>query len=223
MKCLLLGQMSQLESLRALYQCLYFFVIFISDLPEVDHPCKTITLYAEYCKCPWIIETVGRGGSRIFFRRGCTRLLLYFNTNKPHSFFLQNTSCIREPRVISGGEGEGGAHLLHPPPRSAPGWWSCHNKSWIICISVFFPFLTANLSKNGFLERLFYFLYRLWLLQHWILKRKTIWRKVSSCLKEHGNYQNKIWPCNRKRHFLFSVFVIREFLLIILFIMHKLP
>ena len=28
-----------------------------------------------------------RGGSRIFFRRGCTCLLLYFNTNKPHSFF----------------------------------------------------------------------------------------------------------------------------------------
>jgi len=46
-----------------------------------------------------------RGGSRIFFRRGCTHLLLYFNTNKPHSFFffLQNTSCIRKPQVISGG------------------------------------------------------------------------------------------------------------------------
>ena len=29
-----------------------------------------------------------RGGSRIFFRRGCTRLLLYFNTNKPHFFFF---------------------------------------------------------------------------------------------------------------------------------------
>ena len=44
-----------------------------------------------------------KGGSRIFFRRGCTRLLLYFNTNKPHSFFfLQNTSCIRKPQVISG-------------------------------------------------------------------------------------------------------------------------
>ena len=27
-----------------------------------------------------------RGGSRIFFRRGCTRLLLYFNTNKPVSY-----------------------------------------------------------------------------------------------------------------------------------------
>ena len=31
-------------------------------------------------------------------------------------FFLQNTSCIRKPQVISGG----GAHPLHPLPRSAP-------------------------------------------------------------------------------------------------------
>ena len=30
-------------------------------------------------------------------------------------FFLQNTSCIRKPQVISGG-----VHPLHPPPRSAP-------------------------------------------------------------------------------------------------------
>ena len=29
-----------------------------------------------------------RGGSRIFFRRGCTPLLLHFNTNKPNSFFF---------------------------------------------------------------------------------------------------------------------------------------
>ena len=46
--------------------------------------------------------------------------MLYFNTNKPHSFLffcLQNTSCIRKPQVISGG---GDAHPLHPPPRSAP-------------------------------------------------------------------------------------------------------
>ena len=40
--------------------------------------------------------TLYRGGSRIFFRRGCTHLLLYFNANKPHT------------------------HPLHPPPRSAP-------------------------------------------------------------------------------------------------------
>ena len=43
----------------------------------------------------------------------------HFNTNKPQFFliFLQNTNFIRKPQVISGG---GGAHDLHPPPRSAP-------------------------------------------------------------------------------------------------------
>ena len=63
-----------------------------------------------------------RGRSRNFFRRGCTRLLLNFNTSKPHSvfFFSQNTSCIRKLQVISGG----GAHPLHPPPRSAPAMQS---------------------------------------------------------------------------------------------------
>ena len=63
-----------------------------------------------------------RGRSRIFFRRGRTRLLLYFNTNKPLFFFFfrQNTGCIRKLQVISGGRGGGGAHPLHPPPRSAP-------------------------------------------------------------------------------------------------------
>ena len=34
------------------------------------------------------IRTEGRGGSRIFIRRWCTRLLLYFNTNKPHIYFF---------------------------------------------------------------------------------------------------------------------------------------
>ena len=60
-----------------------------------------------------------RGGSRIFFRRGCTRLLLYFNTNKPHSFFF----CCRIPVVLENrrsSQGRGGAHPLHPPLRSAP-------------------------------------------------------------------------------------------------------
>ena len=58
-----------------------------------------------------------RGGSRIF-RKGCTRLLLYLTPINHIVFFLRNTSCIRKPQVISG---EGGAHPLHPPPRSAPG------------------------------------------------------------------------------------------------------
>ena len=30
-----------------------------------------------------------RGGSRILFRRGCTRLLLFFNSNKPRFFFAE--------------------------------------------------------------------------------------------------------------------------------------
>ena len=49
------------------------------DVLQVD-VYKAVTL-------TWIY-LIARGGSRIFFRRGCTRLLLYFNTNKPHSFFF---------------------------------------------------------------------------------------------------------------------------------------
>ena len=84
-----------------------------------------IVMYRIRCKSGLIVERtrLTRGGSRIFFRRGCTRLLLYFNTNKPHNFFLQNTSCIRKPQVTSGE----GAHPLHPPPRSVPAYLS---KSW---------------------------------------------------------------------------------------------
>ena len=64
-------------------------------------------------------QTITGADPGFFFRRGCTRLLLYFNTNKPHSFFFwQNTSCIRKRQVISGGRGD--VHPLHPPPRSAP-------------------------------------------------------------------------------------------------------
>ena len=57
-----------------------------------------------------------RGGSRIFFRRGHTCLLLYFNANKPHSFFFCRISVVLENRRSS----QGGAHPLHPPPRSTP-------------------------------------------------------------------------------------------------------
>ena len=88
----------------------------IFDMCEQLMPPRAIAVHTIPDSFAWFHED--RGGSRIFFRRGCTRLLLYFNTNKPHRFFLQNTSCIRKPQVISGG---GGAHPLHPPPRSAPG------------------------------------------------------------------------------------------------------
>ena len=57
-----------------------------------------------------------QGRIQDFFRRGCTRLLLYFNTNKPHSLFFG-----RIPVVLENGRSfQGGAHPLHPPPRSAP-------------------------------------------------------------------------------------------------------
>ena len=45
-----------------------------------------------------------RGRSRIFFRRGCARLVSCpSSTPVNHVFFLQNTSCIRKPQAISGG------------------------------------------------------------------------------------------------------------------------
>ena len=56
-----------------------------------------------------------QGRIQDFFIRGWTRLLLYFNTNKPHSF-----SFLAEYRRSSQGGGRGGAHPLHPPPKSAP-------------------------------------------------------------------------------------------------------
>ena len=64
-------------------------------------------------------STKFRGGSRIFFRRGCTRLLLYFNTNNPHFFFGRIPVVLENQRSSQGGGGAG-AYPLHPPPRSAP-------------------------------------------------------------------------------------------------------
>ena len=64
-------------------------------------------------------RNIHKGGSRIFVRRRFTRLLLYFNTNKPHSFFFCRIPVVLENRRSSRGEG-GGAHPLHLPPRSAP-------------------------------------------------------------------------------------------------------
>ena len=43
-----------------------------------------------------------RGGSRIFFGRGCTRLLLHFNTNKPHNFFCRIPVVLENRRSSQG-------------------------------------------------------------------------------------------------------------------------
>ena len=64
------------------------------------------------------IETSPGADPGFFLGRGA---LVSCSTSTPINhivFFLQNTSCIRKPQVIS--EGEGSVHPLHPPPRSAP-------------------------------------------------------------------------------------------------------
>ena len=55
--------------------------------PQVTHELSVVCflMLKKYC---FYIYHIARGLSRIFFRRGCTRLLLDFNTNKPHSFFF---------------------------------------------------------------------------------------------------------------------------------------
>ena len=66
-----------------------------------------------------VLSTQGR--IQDFFRRGCTRLLLYFNTNKPNNFFFFffcRIPVVLENRSLS--QEGGGAHPLHPPLRCAP-------------------------------------------------------------------------------------------------------
>ena len=79
-----------------------------------DSFCRNVaTQVAGFC-CPF------RGGSRIFLGgRGCTRLLLYFNTNKPDSFFFCRITVVLENRRSSQRGGGAGAHPctlpLDPP------------------------------------------------------------------------------------------------------------
>ena len=80
------------------------------------------------CVATFFLLKVNRGGSRIFFRRGCTRILLYFNTNKPHSFFCRIPVVLENRRSSQGGGG--GAHPLHPSPRSAPGENGRLRRAW---------------------------------------------------------------------------------------------
>ena len=59
---------------------------------------------------------LGRGGSQIFFRRGCTRLFLHFNTNKTHSFFFRRIPVVLENRRSSRGGGRTPCTLPLDPP-----------------------------------------------------------------------------------------------------------
>ena len=59
-----------------------------------------------------------QGRIQDFFLGGGALVSCFTSTPIHHIvfFFWQNSSCIRKPQVISGGD----AHPLHPPPRSAP-------------------------------------------------------------------------------------------------------
>ena len=75
-------------------------------------------------------ENLVTGADPEFFLRGGALVSCSTSTPINHIIFLQNTSCIRKPAGHLGGGG-GGAHPLHPPPRSAPGWgkhWALGNK-----------------------------------------------------------------------------------------------
>ena len=67
----------------------------------------------------FLCQHIIQGRIQDFFRRGCTHLLLSFNTNKPHSCFFCGIPVVLENHRSSRGGGWG-AQPLHPSPRSAP-------------------------------------------------------------------------------------------------------
>ena len=86
-------------------------VLFLVCSLRVQSLCSTFQNY-----CCFAISGADPG----FFLGGGTLVSCPTSTpiNHIYIFFWQNTSCIRKPQVISGGGG--GAHPLHPSPRSAP-------------------------------------------------------------------------------------------------------
>ena len=85
--------------------CLLLLLLFFStcDKPPLPPDREAAHLGLKGAMSRYLLSFQGR--IQDFFYGGCTRLLLYFNTNKPHSFW-----------------GGGGAHPLHFPPRSAPAF-----------------------------------------------------------------------------------------------------
>ena len=84
-----------------------------------------ISNYSVLKKLPSLFYRDNRNQGRIqdFFRRWFTCLLLSSNTNKPHSFFFCFFFFCRIPVVLENRRSsQGGAHPLHPLPRSAPAY-----------------------------------------------------------------------------------------------------
>ena len=71
----------------------------------------------------WLFHTIHLINFYLLFRSGCTRLL---STSTPINHIVLFFFC-RIPVVLENRRsGGGGAHPLHPPPRSAPGYYPLH-------------------------------------------------------------------------------------------------
>ena len=100
------------------YDTIYarFFPRILAIIPATRYTCVFFATYTCVPSC--FVAGTDPG----FFLEGGALVSCSTSTPINHIvFFLQNTSCIRKPQVISGGGG-GGTHPLHPPPRSAPVW-----------------------------------------------------------------------------------------------------
>ena len=90
-------------------------------------------LFLVSCKRPFVAFSdlyfrCVQGRIQDFFQgEGCTRLLLYFNTNKPHIFFCRIPVVLENRRSSQGGGGGGGggAPPAPPPPPPPPRTLMC--------------------------------------------------------------------------------------------------
>ena len=91
-------------------------------------------------KCPRITEPEASrhqtgADPGFFFRRGCTPLLLYFNTNKPHFFFCRIPVVLENRRSSRGGGGvRTPCTLLLDPPLPKQQELLSPVKRWLITL-----------------------------------------------------------------------------------------
>ena len=144
-----------------------------------------------------------QGRIQDFFRRGCTRLLLYFSTNKPYFFFCRISVVIENRRVISRGGGGGSAQPLHPPPGSASAQDLILRS--VACISNwrFYPWLFHVISWPSIAQD------EKKKLTHSLKEHNQLARKCSSKargIKEAMNLQHFL--CHEKLDFI--VFIVKK-------------
>ena len=153
-----------------------------------------------------------RGGSRIFFRRGCIRLLPYFKTNKPHSFFFffRRILVVLENRRSS----QGGVRTPCTLPLDPPLHHFWNNRATgaallkITAIDRHLPSRTAFPSSYSWNEAKLSVSGAWWPLNRGVNKGRTLFgtakswpRPLNSGLRAHSFLQLfrafDYWPLNR--------------------------